>query len=728
MRGNIYIGLGGSGIKTVDAIKQQFYSDDFIYNIASAFCAIDTDREALSNCGFLSAEELVDIGVVNPRLIYTANKDKFDIPDKNIHYLSNICNSGSGQVRSNGHFCFLHNDSFLRNKILSVYHELTNTKSKITISNIDVHLFFSSCGGTGSGIFYDIAKLIKEIIPNSNIICYAYSHRYFEDITPFNCLIKSNEYATLLETNYYFNNNSRNYALNKFVFIDNKTYDEGGKFHSYVIQLSDSISYVAKALYLSSITNFELGTSPFGASWISSFGFSEILNFEEIKKILLKQVSCRELEDFLEFKSAENLEDIAKQWLEYAGIVYDSQNDTDNLSELIISPSLYAQIQGSHLIRINNSGYIDDRLFRQQNSININVAQIVELFSNRITSVLESQIYDSLFPVPTEIRLGLYSLKGTLYCISLFITHFNGCHHCQVSKLRDQISQLQKDEHRFVETLVAANNHIVSRILPHRQGHINNIKDNIKKGRLEKLKIEYKIQSHEISIYIYEEVLRKVSVLMDSIDRLTEITINSIRRLETELFLLNQDKGYELTATQTILDSQLYKIKNLQHYYQSMNVDSFEGLAHDWSEHMQNYIDRKCLFTNSVIESVLNHMGHTYWLNLIQKKLEKVRPLIRINSGVLPSCSTKLFAPHELSFDINFTPVVSYISELCLEYTHNLSSIFAFSSLTCVAPIDLDIINIISKEFNEKIRKLPFSLFTTKNLESNLAANNYKFE
>lgn len=284
MNRNLFIGLGGCGIRTVNEIKQQFINVGIEKSsIAVVFRAIDTDIYSLHNCTFLSPNELVDIGVSHAYARYLTNQDKYDIPQNNAKYLKGLRNYGSNQVRSNGRFCFLCNEEILRGMILHAYHELTNIELSVESANIDVHLFFSLCGGTGSGIFNGIAKLVKEIIPNSNITCYAYSHNYFMNII--NRDIKLNTYAALLETNYCFNiafcQNSNYNLFDKFIYIDNQYFSDG--FSSRIVLhpetevlYNETIPNVAKCLTMSVKYDISIGDKSRYNKWISSVGFTEL--------------------------------------------------------------------------------------------------------------------------------------------------------------------------------------------------------------------------------------------------------------------------------------------------------------------------------------------------------------------------------------------------------------------------------------------------------------------
>lgn len=222
MRANLYIGLGGSGVKTVDLIKQHVSSSDNSHNATSAFLAIDTDMISLDNCKSISSREFVNINIELPYARYISDKERYDIPDKNINALQDLSSCGSGAIRSNGHFCFLFNKDIIEKTILRTYNELIAVRSTDEFHRIDgisVHLFFSLCGGTGSGVFYDVANLVKKIIPNSCIIYYVFSNTYFPmRFHHFFTRLAANTYASLFELN------NMPFLHNRFIYIDNKYY------------------------------------------------------------------------------------------------------------------------------------------------------------------------------------------------------------------------------------------------------------------------------------------------------------------------------------------------------------------------------------------------------------------------------------------------------------------------------------------------------------------------
>ena len=99
----------------------------------------------------------------------------------------------------------LQDDSLLNHdieqRINLIYQNLCNVHNFVAPPyghQIDVHICFSLCGGTGSGIYLDIIQKFRRIIPNANVICYAFSHIFYDHIGV-HYLVESNEYASLLE-------------------------------------------------------------------------------------------------------------------------------------------------------------------------------------------------------------------------------------------------------------------------------------------------------------------------------------------------------------------------------------------------------------------------------------------------------------------------------------------------------------------------------------------------
>lgn len=209
MRRTLYIGLGGTGLKVINEVKSHFASkyEEIPHEIQ--FLGIDADLQALRKT-LLNPSELRHLDVVHSieQLRVYKNCCDIDIPSKNETLVQNIRGCGTGQCRSNGHYLYfcdsLHGKSV--NRAISQKRDnmlLLPVSDKFQSKFIDVHLCFSLCGGFGSGCIIEIAKLIRDVIPQSNIIAYAFSQQLYEGL-PVHWNVKSNEYAALLEMDYEY--------------------------------------------------------------------------------------------------------------------------------------------------------------------------------------------------------------------------------------------------------------------------------------------------------------------------------------------------------------------------------------------------------------------------------------------------------------------------------------------------------------------------------------------
>ena len=222
-RRSIYIGLGGLGVQVISKVKEFFNEKDEILPMIK-YLGIDTNNHELQNSN-LNNEEQVFLRTCNPIDLFQAQSQSFPwMPDENKGYITSLRGYGSGQIRSNGRFAFEVNRRIICERLQRYYHELVDIRLEmadiINSPNIDIHVVSSIAGGTGSGIIIELAKMIKEIIPNSNVMGYFFSDSFFQSIG-IGWNIKANAYATLFELNSEMS--SFNKPFDICSYIDNKT-------------------------------------------------------------------------------------------------------------------------------------------------------------------------------------------------------------------------------------------------------------------------------------------------------------------------------------------------------------------------------------------------------------------------------------------------------------------------------------------------------------------------
>ena len=197
----IFIGLGGTGIQTIDLLKQKYLaSNNGELPESIRFLAIDSDYNR--NGTGLTHNEFVLIHSHQAYERYLADTNSgvsYNIPECNVNYLRYLHGSGCGMGRSNGRYIYELNKEHISSRLAFLQDELDHVQvGVIPTPNVDIHIITSSCGGTGSGIFLELSKLVRQIIPNSRIFLYLYSDSFYTHI-PFSERIQQNARASILE-------------------------------------------------------------------------------------------------------------------------------------------------------------------------------------------------------------------------------------------------------------------------------------------------------------------------------------------------------------------------------------------------------------------------------------------------------------------------------------------------------------------------------------------------
>ena len=279
-RRSIYIGLGGTGIKTILKVKENFQRscNGHIPSMIKFLC-IDTALSDLDGKDVdivkLENTEKLHLTINQPAGAYKAGlrNGKYTwMPNENQDSIAYIRGTGAGQVRSNGRFILEYNEEnskCISGQLKKVYNDLTaavagdNSSDVMATANIDIHVVSSIAGGTGSGIVIELAKIIKKFIPNSNVMGYFFSDSFFQSL-PHTWNVKANAYATLFELN--FEMSSSNRPFDTCVYIDNKTDSYNGMVEQYMYGLDEAINCTAKTMCV-----------------ISSFGNSNWSFFDDVK-------------------------------------------------------------------------------------------------------------------------------------------------------------------------------------------------------------------------------------------------------------------------------------------------------------------------------------------------------------------------------------------------------------------------------------------------------------
>jgi hypothetical protein len=218
MRPTLLVGLGGTGQKVLIQLKARFLRNYGEVPPAIEFLCFDTDQTAEQTqiegrvVRLTADTELVNIGgIETPNIIRNLDKypsiaawiaeDKERIPTRAIVM-------GAQQVRPLGRLSLFWRVELIHRKLQSAVQRLTDLKLGIEQKGINVFVISSVCGGTGSGIFLDVAYLTRHVIERSGLqssFCYVNGvlalPSVFPNVAPVG--IQSNSYAALAELDYF---------------------------------------------------------------------------------------------------------------------------------------------------------------------------------------------------------------------------------------------------------------------------------------------------------------------------------------------------------------------------------------------------------------------------------------------------------------------------------------------------------------------------------------------
>lgn len=188
LRRTLFIGLGGTGMKSILETKRMLYENYKDIPPMIAFLGIDTDGPGFETATLtakdgtpisLKTSETLAITVSEPHDIFRHSPDRFQwMPEGNIPGLDQL-SIGAGQMRSNGRFAITNKENDVINRLNNSLDKVNNAdiidneKYSVLGADTEVHVVFSLSGGTGAGTFLNLAYLLKRIAPTAKISGYA---------------------------------------------------------------------------------------------------------------------------------------------------------------------------------------------------------------------------------------------------------------------------------------------------------------------------------------------------------------------------------------------------------------------------------------------------------------------------------------------------------------------------------------------------------------------------
>ena len=229
----LIIGLGGSGKKVCERLRRLFFTKfrepglpvvDYLY--------IDTDpKDAAGREGWdviqekiaFNAEDMVGVDIKPSEVGHifrnpNQHRHIFDWFHESLTEIgTDICKNGAGQIRPAGRLAFFHHYSRIRDRVEAKLLRITNGDAINKINEnaeekynflvddkaCEVFIIGSVAGGTGSGMFLDMAFLVKDINPDLRPTGLFFLPSLFSHIgEKHQEKIRANGYAALMELDY----------------------------------------------------------------------------------------------------------------------------------------------------------------------------------------------------------------------------------------------------------------------------------------------------------------------------------------------------------------------------------------------------------------------------------------------------------------------------------------------------------------------------------------------
>lgn len=528
---SIFIGLGGSGIATIDCLKKKYITSEPNRMLPAAvrFLGIDSDyADARLNGNDLSENEFIILSARNVYERYLETKQEgqnINIPIANVNYLKELRDQGSGMCRSNGLYLYELNKELISRRLAFLRDELHNVQvGVIPTPNVDIHIIASSCGGTGSGMFLELSKLVRQIIPNSRIFLYLYSDSFYNIHIPFiSERILQNAKASVLEMKWEKD-------IFDFCTWVGSVVGRSANTGNYIIHLEDAINRLAEVLiHISEEPNFY--------SW-----FETLRNAGQICNLI--SLGCHKLVYDREFILQRLAENVLQKACEIESPSCYKDDITSVLNELI-EPIRCLGENGY------NAYYQNIALFEQ--ILNDNVTKLIAQCAERLTDKTNSNIIHSNGFLRVIIR-ELNNFRQDVFAhIKDYSSEIEKCH-SEILKLKNEIDYI---EHK----LFVVNRHI----------RLADLHDEI-------LALNYTIKTYEIIIKAYE-----------AFDNLMYSIRYNVERLIGDFEILRKRNNVPKCGVESIINSNITFYIDIH----TINLDASELLKDLFADGLDSVIDER---------------------------------------------------------------------------------------------------------------------------------------
>lgn len=433
LKRSLFIGLGGTGMKSILKTKQ-LYKDEYgkVPEIIG-FLGVDTSVEEFAKQTTtqddrtvkLDAQECVRLTIQQPGAYYNAHKDSFQwIPKRNVQALQGLSANGAGQIRTNGRFSFTINYSLVESAFRQAVDRVRNATNdgkglwELVDDKLQIYLVFSLSGGTGCGTFLNMAYLIKDILGDSCVLsAYAVLPNAFQGCGQF---VGANAYGALMDLDYlmkytdYDNpvsitllNETRSYDFAPFdlvYLVDNKnafgdTYTDPKQLYTMIGQALLAISGSIGSAATADIDNFKQimidGSLDIEdkKAWISGMGLCEILvNTRKLSRKYSLKAASKLVSDMMGSSNVNHVQETVSTFIQANRIKeHEADELLDSLFKLSEVPESAIIAKKADAAEAESESYVTDSLNQAKKKIEERYNARLEAAQAYFTQVLDQE-------------------------------------------------------------------------------------------------------------------------------------------------------------------------------------------------------------------------------------------------------------------------------------------------------------------------------------------------
>lgn len=598
MKPTIYLGIGGTGIKTLAHVKYQFEKEYGVGNIPQeiAFVGFDFQTNMDEDPSLVTdiSEDFITVQVAaNPIQTYEVGRNEHNkyqwMHKANEMNVDDKILKGARQVRTTGRLyteitlgLILHRIKSVINRVLCV------------CPYVDIHMVMSLAGGTGAGSFITIATAIKNEYDNKVNLCgFGVTHGVFEAMNPggnmmpnvmYNCISSIIDldymFTATPEKPIYFEVGGETIAITESVFDDFFIIDNKSDNNYEIRKIDELCEMLGLALYSFGLSGhfthishhfsfkMRLHDVKNKIGWVRGLGAYEVVyKGKELAQIYAHKAATvlihkmRQPDAYIQYK--------VLCWIEAVGLREDNINDEggahDQLTDTICSPIII------HSLKLPS---ID-----QANSDEANKQECQRYLSNLTQFPSDSYIATLLDGFKTKldekVRAILEENAGVgnaIKFIELFKTY------CEKFKteIDSEVKTLTRQKSNRAEGFEKAYNTYISekyglftiRRVERNQDLLENL---VSYPALEILKLSYEIKRREVASSIYNALLAQAYSLC-----------NRLEQLDGNLKLMTKSLESTLVQKQTGSSALVFEYDLSTKERQTMKVDDADVMVENF--------------------------------------------------------------------------------------------------------------------------------------------------